>query len=234
MIRALIFDVDGTLAETEDFHRRAFNLTFSEAGLDWYWDVPLYTRLLAVTGGKERITHFMQERREIRLSERAIADLHQRKTALYAAMIAGGAVTLREGIPELIAEAMRAGHRLAIATTTSLANVEALLASRFGPGWRAVFPIIVAGDMVARKKPAPDVYLEALRQLDLPAGACIALEDSANGIAAARGAGLRVLARASRYLPEDDLSAADRVLAATDVPTLATLRALASPAIALP
>ena len=210
VIRALIFDVDGTLAETEEVHRLAFNRSFAEAELPWQWDVPLYTRLLKVTGGKERMIAFAAMHDPSRLDEIAarVGDLHRRKTALYTAMIAGGEVTLRPGIRDVIALAEARGLRLAIATTTSEVNVDALLSATLGADWRATFPVVAAGDAVAAKKPAPDAYRLALRELNLPASEAIAIEDSTNGVSAARAAGLAVVAYRSPYLAQDDLTGA--------------------------
>jgi beta-phosphoglucomutase-like phosphatase (HAD superfamily) len=178
-LAALIFDVDGTLAETEELHRAAFNAAFGAAGLSWHWDVPLYARLLKVTGGKERIAHYLTLLAEPPpLDAAAIAALHRDKTARYTGLVESG------------------GLRLAIATTTSRPNVDALLARTFAAN---PFDVIVAGDEVAAKKPAPDVYVEALRRLDLAADSCIAIEDTEQGLASARGAGLRCVITKSVY-----------------------------------
>lgn len=211
MLQALIFDVDGTLAESEEAHRAAFNAAFAEAQLDWYWDRAQYAQLLAVTGGKERIRHYWQQSPHRARQDPAdwIAQLHQRKNQLYAEAVRGGAVPLRSGVRRLIAEAQRAGLRLAIATTTSEANVQALLDAS---GLAGPFHCIVAGDAVGMKKPAPDVYLEALRRLQLPARSCLALEDSEPGLRAARAAGIATLVTTSVYTQQQDFSGALAVL----------------------
>ena len=197
VLQALIFDVDGTLAETEEWHREAFNAAFAAAGLGWEWDQALYARLLAVTGGKERIAHF-QEVADIapRLSAAEIAALHADKTTRYAARVAGGGLQLRPGVARVLSEAHAAGLRLAIATTTSRANVDALLAA-CAP--LPDFEVIAAGDEVSRKKPAPDIYDAALARLGLPADACLAIEDTENGLRSAAGAGLRCVMTLSAY-----------------------------------
>lgn len=211
MPQAVIFDVDGTLAETEDVHRVAFNHAFAEAGLDWVWDEALYRKLLKVTGGKERIAYFLEVSGLPSLAESDVAALHKAKTGFYTAMVAAGEIPLRPGIAEFLA-AVRGQKKLAIATTTSLPNIEALLAASLSPDWRGIFPHVAAGDMVSRKKPAPDVYELALSQLVLPPEACVAVEDFANGVASARAAGLRVIAVRSFYCRDDDLGGADLVL----------------------
>lgn len=211
MLQALIFDVDGTLAESEEAHRAAFNSAFAEADLDWYWDRELYAELLKVTGGKERIRHYLQQppRRLGNGSESWIARLHQRKNALYAAALRGGAVTLRSGVRRLIEEARTAGLRLAVATTTSEANVHELLEAT---GLDGRFECIVAGDAVRAKKPAPHVYLEVLQRLQLPARSCLAIEDSELGLRSAQAAGIATVVTTSVYTQQQDFSGALAVL----------------------
>jgi HAD superfamily hydrolase (TIGR01509 family) len=196
-LTALIFDVDGTLAETEEIHRLAFNEAFAAAGLPWEWDQATYGKLLAVTGGKERMAHFQSlDGKEAKLSPAEIAALHADKTARYTARVAQGGLALRPGIRRLLNEAKEAGLRLALATTTSHPNVDALLAA-CAPV--PEFDVIAAGDDVPAKKPAPDIYTLALERLDLPPEACIAIEDTQNGVRSALGAGLRCLVTASVY-----------------------------------
>ena len=216
-LQALLFDVDGTLADTErDGHRVAFNLAFRDAGLDWEWDVALYGELLAVTGGKERIrhylTHFNTDFAAPADLDDFIASLHQAKTAHYTALLAEGRIPLRSGVARLLAEAREAGLRLAIATTTTPANVEALLSHTLGPESLDWFEVIAAGDIVPAKKPAPDIYEYALQELDLPPAACLAFEDSGNGILASRGAGLKTVITVNDYTREHDFSDAALVL----------------------
>jgi HAD superfamily hydrolase (TIGR01509 family) len=220
---ALIFDVDGTLAETEELHRAAFNEAFAAAGLPWHWDVPLYARLLKVTGGKERIAHYLTLLPDPHtLDAAAIAALHRDKTACYTGLVESGGLVLRPGVASLVEAAQGAGLRLAIATTTSRPNVDALLARTFGA---SPFEAIVAGDEVAAKKPAPDVYVEALRRLDLPASACVAIEDTEQGLASARGAGLRCVITESVYGAGGNFDGALAVVASLDRFDLATLTA---------
>ncbi len=208
-LAALIFDVDGTLAETEEVHRRAFNEAFAEAGLPWHWSVEDYRILLRTTGGKERIAAFQSGLPAPPLDPGGIARLHRAKTARYAAIVAAGGLALRPGVAELLERAKARGLRLAIATTTSEANVEALAQAVWGRPAAALFDAIAAGDMVARKKPAPDVWHLALDRLGLPAAACLAFEDSRNGLVSARAAGLRVVVTPSRYTEGEDFAGAD-------------------------
>lgn len=212
MLEALIFDVDGTLAETErDGHRPAFNAAFAEAGLDWHWDAALYGDLLQVTGGKERIRLFCARHAPEFLQqanvEARIRELHAAKTRHYLELCATG-IPLRSGVEPLLREAHAAGLRLAIATTTTPENITALLA----PDLLALFEKVGAGDTVAKKKPAPDIYLWVLAQLDLPAAACLAIEDSANGLRSALGAGLPTLITEAQYTRGENFSGALGVL----------------------
>jgi beta-phosphoglucomutase-like phosphatase (HAD superfamily) len=197
-LEALIFDVDGTLAETEEWHRRAFNEAFAAAGLDWQWDQALYAKLLEVTGGKERMRHYLATRGQA-IDDAAIARLHADKTARYVAFVEGGAMTLRPGVARLLHEAHAAGLRLAIATTTSLGNVTSLLRTTLGPEGPGLFECIGAGDMVAAKKPAPDVYQLVLDRMRVAPGCCVAFEDTPNGLHAARGAGIPTVITTSLY-----------------------------------
>lgn len=213
--KALIFDVDGTLAETEELHRASFNDAFAALDLGWNWSIDEYRRLLRTTGGKERIAAYAAEQStagEIVASTPdalTIPAIHVRKTQIYTAAVATGRIQYKAGIVELIRFAHDAGVRLAIATTTSRANVEALLAanrSLVHPAW---FEAMACGDEVRRKKPSPDVYALATERLGVPAADCIAVEDSWSGVKAAREAGLWVAAISSHYLCDDDLSEAD-------------------------
>ena len=203
-LQALIFDVDGTLADTErDGHRVAFNQAFNEAGLDWEWSVELYGKLLTITGGKERIRHYLDVyntgfKRPAALDD-FIAGLHKAKTRHYTELLATGAIPLRPGVRRLLQQASDAGLRLAIATTTTPENVDALLQNTLGSGWQQVFEIIAAGDIVPAKKPAPDIYHYTLQHMQLNAPACIAFEDSENGILATRGADLTTLITVNSY-----------------------------------
>ncbi|GAB4436083.1 MAG: HAD family hydrolase [Rhodocyclaceae bacterium] len=201
---ALVFDVDGTLADTEaDGHRVAFNAAFREAGLDWEWDEALYGELLAVTGGKERIRLYVERMQPqfARLPDydERIALLHRAKTRHYTAAAHGGAIPLRPGVARLLREARDAGRRMAIATTTTPENIAALLVPSLGAEAMSWFEVVGAGDVVPRKKPAPDIYLWVLERLRLAPADCLAFEDSENGLRAALAAGLPTLVTPSGY-----------------------------------
>lgn len=209
---ALIFDVDGTLADTErDGHRPAFNAAFKAAGLDWHWSVELYGELLAVTGGKERILYYIRNWLPGFSSpgdlSRFVAELHQRKTAHYLELLRAGTIPLRPGVMRLLRQARDVGIRLAIATTTTPENVTTLLESCGEPGLADWFEVVAAGDVVPAKKPAPDIFLLALEQLGLPAASCVAVEDSDNGVRSALAADLRaLLVTVSTYTFHQDMS----------------------------
>ena len=214
-IKAIILDVDGTLADTEDAHRIAFNKAFVENHLDWNWDVALYDKLLKVTGGKERIKYYV----ESFLSgfekpadyDGFVKHLHLVKTVHYTAMLADGHIPLRPGIEQLINEAHSDNIRLAIATTTSPENVSALLEVGLGNDWQSYFASIGCGDIVPHKKPAPDIYNWVLNELGLAAGDCIALEDSNNGLRSSLAAGIKTYITLNHYTRNQDFTGAAAV-----------------------
>lgn len=211
-LRALIFDVDGTLSETEEVHRRAFNETFAEAGLDWNWSVEDYTWLLKTTGGKERMGVFRDHIGASSPGDQEIAALHKAKTARYGALVEGRALTLRPGVAELIRAARAAGLRVAVATTTNRPNVDALCRACWGTEADEIFDVIAAGDEVKAKKPAPDVFDLAVERLGIDPSEAVAFEDSRNGVMSAQAAGLRVIVTPSRYTAADDFSMAEWVV----------------------
>ena len=211
MLKAVIFDVDGTLAETEEVHREAFNVVFEQSGLGWYWSPELYRELLKVTGGKERIRHFTRSEGITGISDEDIASLHRLKTTYYAKLLPQS-VELRPGVERLIDECLSRSIRLAIATTTTEANVEALDQAVGGALKLSQFEAIVGGVTVPEKKPSPQVYEVALAKLGLKPEEAIAIEDARAGVLAARGAGLRCLASPSFYTVEHDLSKATAIV----------------------
>jgi HAD superfamily hydrolase (TIGR01509 family) len=222
---ALVFDVDGTLADTERTHLAAFNHAFAEQGLDWHWDEALYTELLQVSGGKERILHYWRSTRADVLDvtgtgvRETVQRLHDIKTAAYEAMVHDGAVQLRPGVLHLMDQARRRGIGLAIATTTSPVNIAALLRRAIGPDWRLQFSVVADASTAPVKKPHPQVYRQVLRQLNLPAAACLAFEDSGNGLRAATAAGIATVITPTAFTQDHDFSGALRV-----VPDLSRVR----------
>lgn len=230
-LQALIFDVDGTLADTESAHRAAFNQAFADTGKAWVWDEALYTELLEVSGGKERILHYWRQvQPDLKdINGAGVRDtverLHALKTAAYERAVQGGAVQLRPGVLRLIESASQDGLQLAIATTTSPVNIMALLRSAIGPDWRQYFVVIEDASTAPRKKPHPQVYLQTLQRLKLPATACLAFEDSANGLKAACGAGLATLITPNSFTAHHDFTGALRILPSLQGTTVADLRA---------
>ena len=223
MPQTLLFDVDGTLAETEEAHRQAFNEVFAEervderwpdAGAHWRWSRDLYERLLKTTGGKERIAAYLRDDLDLDPEplKAEIAALHAKKTRRFAEILAKGGLSLRPGVAEIVDWARANGLTVAVATTTSRGNVDAVCRAGFGRPAEAVFDVIAAGDEVARKKPAPDVYQLALRRLDAAPRQGLALEDSRNGLRAAKAAGLRCVVCPGAYTQAEDFAEADLVV----------------------
>ncbi|HED15845.1 MAG TPA: HAD family hydrolase [Gammaproteobacteria bacterium] len=216
-LQALLFDVDGTLADTErDGHRVAFNQAFEEAGMDWNWSVDLYGELLAVTGGKERIRFYIDKWHplvpETDDLDAFIAGLHARKTFFYTELLKQGNIPMRPGVRRLLDQAREAGLRLAIVTTTTPANVTALLTHALDPDALSWFELIAAGDIVAAKKPAPDIYSYTLDQMDLKPEQCLALEDSHNGVISSTMVDILTLVTVNDYTRDHSFPGVDLVL----------------------
>jgi beta-phosphoglucomutase-like phosphatase (HAD superfamily) len=221
-LKALIFDVDGTLADTEEAHRNAFNEAFRQHGLDWNWSKPQYAHLLSVAGGKERLRSYIDSlplaAREHRELTQRITAIHKSKTEIYASMVVAGDVSLRDGVARLIDEAARANIQLAIASTTTLGNIETLLRTTLGRYSLHRFAVVGAGDQVRHKKPSPEIYRFVLRELARSARECVAIEDSSNGLTAAKAAGLYTVVTPSYWTRTEDFSAADMVLPSLGCP----------------
>jgi HAD superfamily hydrolase (TIGR01509 family) len=215
-LQALIFDVDGTLADTEETHRQAFNAAFIQFELWWDWGPQLYAELLSISGGKERIGRYIDSL-EASAAEKArlhqlVPAIHREKTRLFTELIADGRAPFRPGVARLVREARAAGCKVAIASTTTAANVEALISSNLGQDAYREFAVIACGDQVPEKKPAPDIYNLVLAELGLPAAACVAFEDSGNGVQAAKAAGLFTVVTPTLWTVAQDFSGADLVL----------------------
>ena len=218
MLKALIFDCDGVLVDTErDGHRVAFNRAFELFGIDANWDVPLYGRLLLVAGGKERMRAYFEEfgwPENVRSQEgrdELIKALHREKTRIGSEMIAAGELPLRPGISRIVDEAIAAGTRLGVCTTSNPAFIDAVL-DLFGPGRKAKFDFVHAGDVVNKKKPDPEIYELAKQSLGLPTHECMVVEDSRNGLLAALGAGFPTLITTSTYTVGEDFTGAAKVV----------------------
>lgn len=217
----LIFDCDGVLADTErDGHRPAFNQTFREFGLPIEWSVEEYGRKLQIAGGKERMRseltpQFLRDNGlpdDPELLAAQLAAWHKRKTRIYTEMVAAGMLPPRPGITRLISEAQDAGWTLAVASTSAEPSVRAILEHAAGPERAARFALVLAGDVVAHKKPAPDIYLLALERLGAGADQTLVIEDSRNGFAAAQAAGLRCLVTVNGYTEAEDFNGAALVV----------------------
>ena len=211
-LKALVFDVDGTLADTEMAHLAAFNQAFVEEGLDWRWDVAEYTKLLEISGGKERMMHHWKQvhpdMKDIDGGglKDTIDRLHAMKTAAYEHAVQSGAVQLRPGVLALIQSAHAAGLSLAIATTTSPVNIAVLLRNAIGPDWKDLFAVIEDASTAPKKKPHPQVYTQTLSRLGLNGADCLAFEDSSNGLRAALSAGLPVIITPNSFTAHLDFS----------------------------
>lgn len=229
-LKALIFDVDGTLADTESAHLAAFNHAFKELGLGWHWDEALYTELLEISGGKERIRHYWQQMNpEVTvLDSQAMHDtidrIHELKTAHYESTVNDGGVELRPGVLALLEEAEAAGVQLAIATTTSPVNIAALLRRAMGPAWRHHFAAVGDASSAPVKKPHPQVYHQILETLRLDPRECLAFEDSGNGLKSATLAGLATIITPTKFTKHHDFSRALHVVPDLSSVHLADLR----------
>jgi HAD superfamily hydrolase (TIGR01509 family) len=226
-VTTLVFDCDGVLADTERYgHLPAFNQTFREFGLPVVWSEEEYGRRLAIGGGKERMASLLTpefvraaglpvDPEEQRVE---VARWHKRKTAIYTEMVAAGRLPPRPGIARIVGDAQDAGWTLAVASTSAEPAVRAILDYAVGSERAARFALVLAGDVVERKKPAPDIYLLALERLAVPPADVLVVEDSRNGLLAATAAGLRCLMTVNGYTEDEDSSEAILVVSSLGDP----------------
>jgi HAD superfamily hydrolase (TIGR01509 family) len=223
ILQAMLFDVDGTLIDTEELHRQAFNLTFLELRLGWDWSVNLYAQLLSVSGGADRIARYIDlidlpagEKTRLR---RVIPQIHRMKTKAYGRLIGSSSAKLRPGVARLIDEGLRKGHRIGLAATSASENVQTIVSTALGFEAFSAVEAIVCADQVSRKKPAPDIYELLLTQLRTPATSAVAFEDSANGLTAAKTAGLYTVVTPTCWTKTQSFEGADLVLPSLGEPT---------------
>lgn len=213
MIEALLWDVDGTLAETErDGHLVAFNYAFQALNVPWRWNEQRYGALLKVSGGRERLLYDMrfQEHAPAEMGEREqLAErVHRVKNQLYADIVARDQLKLREGVRDLMEDCVLAKVRMGIVTTTSRCNVDSLMAGQIGENWTALFATVVCAEQAPQKKPHPQAYLLALQNLQVEPYLAVAIEDAAAGMSAAQAAGIPVVITHSHYFPSVSSEAA--------------------------
>lgn len=215
-LQALLFDVDGTLVDTEELHRQAFNQAFIEMNLGWEWNQDRYAELLRISGGLDRLAQFVEQQAkpadEKQRLRALVPAIHREKTRIYGELLGGGSARLRPGVSRLIDEARGAGLKIGFATTSSTANVQSLIAATFPPAARSAIGAVIGIDHVARRKPAPDVYELLMKTLRVTPDACVAFEDSANGLAAAKAARLYTVVTPSRWTRAQKFVGADLLL----------------------
>lgn len=216
LLQGIIFDVDGTLADTEEVHRQAFNLTFADFGLDWEWTPALYEQLLCISGGRERMLVHAHEVDPVRAADPQFPDfirrLHEAKTVCYAGLLRADGVRLRPGVERVLHEARREGLKLGIATSSAWSNLKTLLDNNLPPEWPSWFSAIETADSVAEKKPSPAVYEAVIRRAQFSPDRTLALEDTRNGLMAARAAGLTTVITAHRFTRHHSFDGAAAVL----------------------
>lgn len=232
-LEAIIFDVDGTLVDTDELHRRAFNQAFVEFDLGWDWKPDAYVDLLRISGGADRIRSYIDgldipDVQRVVL-HRLVPGLHREKSRIYGELVAGNMVKPRPGIARLIAEASAAGLKIGLAATSSSKNLQPLIQAALGRGLASKIDVAVSADLVQRRKPAPDLYELVRSMLGVPSEHCVAFEDSANGVHAARAAGIITVAVPCRWTRAQDFSRANLVLSSLGEPDQPLSEGEASP-----
>ena len=214
-MRALIFDCDGVLVDTEkDGHRVAFNRAFTEKGYDFQWDVELYGELLKIAGGKERMRFYFDKNgwpSDVNDKDNVIKELHRLKTGLFIQIIESGQLPLRSGVKRLVDEAIADNLTLAVCSTSNERAVNLIVEKLLGPQRKAKFNAILAGDIVSKKKPDPEIYNLAKDRLGLQRNECVVIEDSRNGLLSAQAAGMHCVITISSYTADEDFDEADAV-----------------------
>lgn len=214
-IKAVFFDQDGVIIDTErDGHRVSFNMTFKEFGFTDEWDVEYYHELLQIAGGKERMKHHWKTKGFSKpLTEEEIDNLvkemHKRKTALFVELIETGKLPLRPGIHRFMKEAMEAGLQIAVCTTSNEKAAKAVTEKALAD---IKFDLVLAGDVVQNKKPDPEIYNLALSKLGLKPEEVFVVEDSKNGVKAAKAAGLKTIVTTNHYTEKEDVNAGDMIV----------------------
>lgn len=215
MLKALVFDCDGVLADTErDGHRVAFNQAFARRGYDIAWDVDLYGELLKVAGGKERMRHYFEMNgwpADDEDPDALIKELHRSKTDLYMQIIESGQLPLRPGVARVVDEAIADGILLAVCSTSNERSVNLVVERLLGPTRKERFQAILAGDVVSKKKPDPEIYTLARERLGVRGHECVVVEDSRNGLLAAKAAGMYCVVTTNGYTVHEDFTEADAV-----------------------
>jgi HAD superfamily hydrolase (TIGR01509 family) len=215
-MKALIFDCDGVLADTErDGHRVAFNKAFTAKGFAIEWDVELYGKLLEVSGGKERMKHYFEHYGwpdHVANKEGLLKELHKLKTDFFMQIVESGELPLRSGVARLVDEAIAANVTLAVCSTSNERAVNLVVERLLGPRRKAHFAAILAGDVVSKKKPDPEIYNLASQRLGLRPAECVVVEDSRNGLLAAKAAGMHCVVTTNGYTQNEDFTEADLVV----------------------
>ena len=215
-LEALLFDVDGTLAESEDIHREAFNAAFREFGVSWHWDRAIYREILPVGGGRERIRHYI-ERSDPETARRPdfysyVDAMYNAKSRAYVEILAERGVWVRPGVWRLLNQCRDAGTRLAICSAASERSLRQVFENGLGMDVFDWFEVVGHSGLVSARKPAPDVYSWVLREMDLPPQACLAIEDSPQGLCSSLAAGVAAVVSVSKYFEGEDFPGAVAVV----------------------
>jgi HAD superfamily hydrolase (TIGR01509 family) len=232
-LKAVIFDVDGTIAETETYgHRVAFNRAFSSAGLNIELDIPTYGSYLKIGGGKERLRKLLSDK-VIGLNNINIEDfiiyLHNLKTNIYNEIALSGELSLRPGVKRIIEEALSEGIKLAVASTSNEKSVNILLDSLLGAEVKNKFSVVLAGDIVKNKKPDPEIYSMSAAKLGIKPSECVSIEDSGIGVVSSKAAGIRCIVTVSDFSKEENFESADLVIDSLGEPDCKPVKIISNP-----